>query len=64
MPRRDVNGGERSDAVEHSKLTRIAAIRFEAIAGSAGNQRRGNDGAGNLARRQRALQFESHRPAS
>jgi len=56
---RDMNGRQRAGAVEHREVTGIAAVGFDAIAGSAGNQCRRNDVAGNLARRECALQLKT-----
>ena len=58
---RNVNRGEGTGAVQDGELAGIAAISLDAIAGAAGNQRRRNDVAGNLPRRERALQLEAAR---
>jgi hypothetical protein len=52
---RDVNRRQRPSTVEHSQLTRITAVRFDAIARPPRDQGRRNDVAGHLLRRKGAL---------
>jgi hypothetical protein len=59
---RDVNGGECAGSIENSELARIATIGLDPVAGTAGNQRRGNDLAWNRARSQCALHRKPARP--
>ena len=58
----NVNGGERPRPMEHRELTGIAAVGFDAIARSPGNQRGGNHVTGNLVGGKCALQLEAARP--
>jgi len=55
----DVNGGERVGAIEDGELAGIAAVGFDAIAGSTGNQGWGDNVTREAVRRECALQFET-----
>jgi hypothetical protein len=57
----NVNGRERTGAIEHGQLGGIAAVGFDAIPGAPGNQRGGDDITGDLVGGQRPMQLEATR---
>src|SRR6185503_20824424 len=59
---RNMNRGERAGLIQKGQLTRVATIRFDAIARAPRNYGRGDDVTGNILRRARALQLEAARP--
>jgi hypothetical protein len=58
----DVNRGECPGPVEDGELGRIAAIGFDAVAGSSGNERRGDHVTGDAVGRQPTLELEASWP--
>ena len=59
---RDMNRGERAGAIEHRELPRVTTVGFDAVTGTARDQRRRDDVTGDVMGRQRALQLEAARP--
>ena len=55
----NVNRGKRAGAIQDRQLAGIAAVSFDAIAGTTRNQRRGDDVTRNLVRGQGALHLEA-----
>jgi hypothetical protein len=60
--RGNVDGGQRSGAIEERQLNRVAAVGLDAVARPSGNQAGCNDVARIVMRDQRALQLEAARP--
>jgi hypothetical protein len=58
----NVNGGERTGAIQDRELTGVAPVRFYPVARAPRNQGRRNHVAVNAAARQRALQLEAAWP--
>ena len=58
----NVNGGERTGAIEHGELARIPTVGLNPIASAPRDERRRDHLARNVARLQRALQLKAARP--